>query len=90
MGSLGGGFVGTEFQQRFGKPCPYEQQSTVQRLREHPVKWDLVLGSVHSDRQDHEVDRQGGLVGDRRDADFLRYLYCIGFVDGPSPVDEVF
>lgn len=89
MGSLGGGFVGTEFQQRFDQSSANDFQSSIQRARVGAVECDMVCGPVYRGRQDHSAASPEGMVGYSWNGDLLRYLYCLGFVDSPSPEYEI-
>ncbi len=89
MDSLGGGFVGTEFQQRFDVSCPYDIQPAVQRNGISIIQRDVVRSPVHRRRQDHSAADPEGLVGYSWNGDLLHYLYCLGFVDSPLSEYEI-
>lgn len=89
MANLDGGFVGTEFQQRFDDQSSNDFESQVSCHRRHPVERNLVCGSSHSSRQNNSTAGPEGMVGFSWNGDLLRYLYCLGFVDSPSPQYEI-
>ena len=85
MDGVGGGFVGTEFQLRFDVQGSDDIRPSIQCRSFGVLERNLVRSPVHSNRQDHQVFGERGLVAGNWDCDFLRYLYCMGFCDSPLP-----